>query len=187
MSHSAVLATKKHGVPYATHKQLEVLRFIQSFQDKNGVSPTLEEIAKFRGVNKVAIYVIINQLEKKGWIAREKFRWRSIQLLYDVPKRKENLIFSSGSIKAREISNSEVDSDDSLKIFMGADIYLISDESLASKDITCGDHIIVQNVKPRVGDIILIEINGSVKIKSYKLEYKDHAIRGVVTGIIRPF
>ncbi len=187
MDESAILATKAPRVPYATPKQLEVLRYIRHYQEEHSVSPTLEEVAKAKGVTKITIYQHVNQLERKGWLTREKFRSRSIQLLHDIPGKKENFTFSNGAIKDAQITDSDTDSDDSVKILTGAQIYFITDNSLSSKGILCGDHIIVQNIEPRGGDLVLIEMNGKVKIKTHRKEYEDHAIRGVIKGVIRPF
>ena len=184
MDEPAILATKTPRVPYATPKQLETLRFIKSFQDKHGVSPTLEEIAKSKGVTKITIYECVNQLERKGWLSREKFRARSIQLLYNVPTKNVEHSYLSGSIENAKVNHSTPDSDDSINMLQGSNIYLVGDESLKDKGILRGEYIIAQYKEPKAGDLVLVQMNEELKIKSYKPEYKTN-IRGVVVGAIR--
>ncbi len=178
---------KRSGVViglYVTPKQLIILEFIQKFQNERGLSPTLEEISQSLNVTKVTIFQHINQLERKGWLKKEKFCARSIQLLYDVPTKNEALGYLSGSIECAKVKNSTPDSDDSINMLRGSKIYVVSDESLEEKGILQGEYIIAQDEKPKTGDLVLIQINGEIKIKSYKPEFKTH-IQGVIIGTIR--
>lgn len=77
--HDYSKARKKSRINY-TPRQLEVVEFIRDFRDENGVSPTLEEIAKKLSVSKITAYVHISQLERKGAIRREKYRARSVTI-----------------------------------------------------------------------------------------------------------
>ncbi len=53
-----------------TRRQREILDFLGSYTESQGMSPTLEEIAQHFGVNKVTIFGHVSELERKGVIER---------------------------------------------------------------------------------------------------------------------
>lgn len=53
-----------------TRRQREILDFLQEYTQREGLSPTLEEIAQQFGVNKVTIFGHVSELERKGVIER---------------------------------------------------------------------------------------------------------------------
>ncbi len=61
-----------------TPKQLEIVQFIVDYRERKGLAPTLEEIASELGVSKITVYEHVTQLAKKGAIAKEKYRSRSL-------------------------------------------------------------------------------------------------------------
>src|SRR3989344_4551008 len=183
MNQLDVASPPAHQIPYATPKQFEILVFIQNFQEKHGFSPSLEEIAKSRGVTKISIYEHINQLERKGWLIREKFRARSIRLLHKIHSKKTNTLYSCGAIQNCEVVAMDPDFDDSVKIFTNARIYRVNDSSLSTKGIADGDHLVVQNTEQTNGQLVLVQRNENIKIKSYKPEIPKDAICGVIVGI----
>lgn len=63
-----------------TPKQLEVLKYIVRFRNKNGYSPTLAELAEQLGVSKVTVFEHVGALEKKGALRRDKHKARSLEL-----------------------------------------------------------------------------------------------------------
>ncbi|MCA9346777.1 site-specific DNA-methyltransferase [Candidatus Saccharibacteria bacterium] len=64
-----------------TYKQKEVLEFIISYQNDNKVSPTIQEITDFIGVNSLSTtHQHLESLEEKGFIKRHKKQARSIEI-----------------------------------------------------------------------------------------------------------
>jgi repressor LexA len=53
-----------------TRRQRQILDFLQGYTAEEGISPTLEEIARHFGVNKVTIFGHVAELERKGVIER---------------------------------------------------------------------------------------------------------------------
>lgn len=53
-----------------TRRQREILNFLAEYTEREGLSPTLEEIAQHFGVNKVTIFGHVSELERKGVIER---------------------------------------------------------------------------------------------------------------------
>ncbi len=64
-----------------TPKQLEVLRFVEEYTDRNGFSPTLQEIADRLRVTKVTVLSHLRQLEKARHVRRGYYRRRGIQVI----------------------------------------------------------------------------------------------------------
>jgi len=63
-----------------TPKQKKVLDFIASFVDKNGYSPSLEEIAKHFKLKSVStVHQFVHSLEKKGYLSRTEHKQRTIE------------------------------------------------------------------------------------------------------------
>lgn len=53
-----------------TRRQRQILDFFQEYTEQNGISPTLEEVARHFGVNKVTIFGHVSELERKGVLTR---------------------------------------------------------------------------------------------------------------------
>ncbi len=65
-----------------TARQKEILDFIEAFVEKNGYSPSMEEIAEQFDIASVnAIFKHLAALEKRGYIHRASNHARSIQIL----------------------------------------------------------------------------------------------------------
>jgi repressor LexA len=64
-----------------TPRQLEVLRFVEDYTDRNGYSPTLQEIADRLRVTKVTVLSHLRQLEKARHVRRSYYRRRGIEVV----------------------------------------------------------------------------------------------------------
>ena len=60
-------------LPPLTRRQRQILDFFQEYTSIHGISPTLEEVAKHFGVNKVTIFGHVSELERKGILARAAY------------------------------------------------------------------------------------------------------------------
>lgn len=70
-----------------TKRQYEVLDFIKTFVEKQGYSPSFDEIRKGLKLNSLAtVHKHINTLERKGCLARDYNRSRSIEVLSMRPR-----------------------------------------------------------------------------------------------------
>ncbi len=58
--------------PSLTKRQLEILDFFKAYTREHGLSPTLEEIARHFGVNKVTIFGHVSELERKGVLIKSE-------------------------------------------------------------------------------------------------------------------
>jgi repressor LexA len=64
-----------------TPKQLEVLRYVEDFTQRNGYSPTLQEVADHLKITKVTVLSHLRQLEKARHVKRSYYRRRGIEIL----------------------------------------------------------------------------------------------------------
>src|SRR5579872_1580144 len=65
-----------------TKRQREVLNFIGKFVEKNGYSPSFEEIGSGMGLSSLAtVHKHVSNLEKKGMLRRDYNRSRSIDII----------------------------------------------------------------------------------------------------------
>ncbi len=58
------------SLPPLTRRQREILDFFRSYASAHGISPTLEEVAGYFGLNKVTIFGHVAELERKGVLKR---------------------------------------------------------------------------------------------------------------------
>lgn len=56
--------------PPLTRRQRDILHFFEEYSAAQGISPTLEEIARHFGLNKVTIFGHVAELERKGCLRR---------------------------------------------------------------------------------------------------------------------
>ena len=71
-----------------TRRQKEVLDFISSFTQRNGYSPSYEEIARGLDLRSLAtVHKHVTNLHNKGLLQRAHNRSRSIDVLPPAPKR----------------------------------------------------------------------------------------------------
>ena len=69
-----------------TPKQLEVLRYLEEYSQKNGYSPTLQEVGDHLKITKVTVLSHLRQLEKAHHIKRSYYRRRGIEVLTSTRK-----------------------------------------------------------------------------------------------------
>jgi len=64
-----------------TQRQNQAYDFIEQYLDRHRKPPTLQEIGDALGIASTnGVYKLLQKLEEKGWIEREKHKARSIQL-----------------------------------------------------------------------------------------------------------
>ncbi len=64
-----------------TPRQLEILRFIRDSRQRNGYSPTMQEIGDYLNLTKVTVFEHVGALERKGLLLRgAKHKARSLRV-----------------------------------------------------------------------------------------------------------
>ena len=158
-----------------TKRQRQVYDFIHGFVQKNGYSPSFEEIGNGMGLSSLAtVHKHISNLEKKGLIKRDYNRSRSIDVLpvrglfkRQVQKAPSELALPLlGRIAAGQpIEAIETPETISLgDITRSKDVFVlqVKGESMKDEHIVDGDYVLVEKTNSsRDGEIIVALVDGT--------------------------
>jgi repressor LexA len=164
-----------------TRRQKEVYDFISQFVDRNGYSPSYEEIAEGLGLNSLAtVHKHIGTLEKKELLRRDYNCSRSIELRKPTGRMKQSLAVAAAAAAAsnagslplvgriaagRPVEALENPESISLADFTRSkDVFVlqVSGESMQDEHIVSGDYVLVEKTNTaRDGEIVVALVNGS--------------------------
>ncbi len=159
-----------------TRRQKQVYDFISGFVDRNGYSPSYEEIAEGLGLSSLAtVHKHISNLEEKQLLRRDYNRSRSIDLLKPRGRMKQSLAVAAesnmslpllGRIAAgRPLEAVENPESISLADFTRSkEVYVlqVKGESMQDEHILDGDYVLVEKAdSARDGDIVVALVDGS--------------------------
>jgi repressor LexA len=166
-----------------TKRQRQVYDFISSFVQKNGYSPSFEEIAEGMQLNSLAtVHKHISNLETKGLLTRDYNRSRSIDLVPPKGRLKQAMSVNTtlvlpllGRIAAGQpIEAVEHNETISLADFVQSkEVFVleVSGESMQDEHIMSGDYVLVERVKTaHNGDIVvaLVDENDATLKRFYR-------------------
>jgi len=197
--------------PPLTRRQRDILRFFEEYSLDQGISPTLEEIARHFGLNKVTIFGHVAELERKGCLRRSAPGIsRGLQLVSD-DDRPVGLpilgtIAAGAPIDALE--QREVLAFEEL-VPPGREVYVlrVRGDSMIEDSIRDGDLVLVERRSdPSPGETVVAilpgeaatlkrfhpEPDGRIRLQPANatlapLVVEEVEIRGVVIGVIRRF
>jgi repressor LexA len=160
-----------------TRRQKEVLDFIGGFVQRNGYSPSFEEIARGLKLSSLAtVHKHVNNLQNKGLLQRAHNRSRSIDVLPAKSKTRGERLPLLGRIAAGQPVESVATSESiSLSDITGnREVYALQvrGESMCDEHIVDGDYVIVESTKTaRQGEIVVALVDGSeTTLKRYYRE-----------------
>ncbi|MBQ7394030.1 MAG: repressor LexA [Lentisphaeria bacterium] len=174
-----------------TEKQKNILDFIDDFQEKNGVPPTVQEIADHFAVKSSTVFAHLRALQRKKEISRTS-KARSISLL-NHQRTLSNMpsgiwtIPLLGQISAGEPAESVSLNGEEYQVPAGIGgctdknrlfALQVSGESMRDLGIYAGDIVVVQQLDslPSPGDIVAAVIpGGECTVKSY-FPHDQHSI-----------
>ncbi len=151
-----------------TRRQKEVLDFLTNFTQKNGYSPSFEEIASGLGLNSLAtVHKHVTNLQTKGLLQRSHNRSRSIDVLPARSNKKSSermpllgRIAAGRPVEAIEGNESIAMSD----IVGNREVYVleVNGDSMCDEHIMSGDLVVVERTRTaREGEIIVALVDGS--------------------------
>ncbi len=158
-----------------TRRQKEVLDFIGNFVDRNGYSPSFEEIAKGLGLKSLAtVHKHVTNLQTKGILQRGHNRSRSIDVLPQPRAQRSNVT----SFPARErlplmgriVAGLPVEAVQTNESISLADIVgnkevfalEVRGDSMRDEHIVDGDYVLVERTRAaRDGEIVVALVRGS--------------------------
>ncbi len=161
-----------------TRRQKEVLDFISNFVQRNGYSPSFEEIARGLSLKSLAtVHKHITNLQKKGLLQRAHNRSRSIDILPPRSKtRRSDRLPLLGRIAAGQpVEASETSESISLGDMIGnREVFALQvrGDSMRDEHIVDGDYVLVEHTSTaRQGEIIVALVRGSeTTLKRYYIE-----------------
>ena len=167
-----------------TEKQKNILDFIDDFQEKNGVPPTVQEIADHFAVKSSTVFAHLRALQRKKEISRTS-KARSISLL-NHQRTLSNMpsgiwtIPLLGQISAGEPAESVSLNGEEYQVPAGIGgctdksrlfALQVSGESMRDLGIFDGDTVVVQKDCPvKNGDVVVALVNNKTTVKSYFLQ-----------------
>jgi repressor LexA len=166
-----------------TKRQRQIYDFISDFVQKNGYSPSFEEIREGMGLNSLAtVHKHISNLETKGLLTRDYNRSRSIDLLPPKGRLKQAMSVNTtmvlplmGRIAAGQpIEAIERNETISLADFVQSkEVFVLEvrGESMQDEHILDGDYVLVEKVKTaHNGDIVvaLVDDNDATLKRFYR-------------------
>lgn len=197
-----------------TRRQKEVLDFISTFTQRNGYSPSYEEIARGLDLRSLAtVHKHITNLHNKGLLQRAHNRSRSIDVLPPRPKTRpgERLPLAGRIAAGLPVETTETPETISLSDIIGnrdAFALQVRGESMRDEHIVDGDYVLVERTTAaREGEIVVALVRGSeTTLKRYYREgstirlqpsnaemdpiyvpARDVAIQGRVLGVLRRY
>ncbi len=194
-----------------TPKQLKVLQFIEQYSTKNGYSPTLKEMARHMGVCEVTALQYRRVLERKGYVACERYQPRSVRLLRPSIAEGELSLPLLGYIAAGKpvevVPDQEMVHLSDL-VPRGDDYFVlrVRGDSMTDEHIQDGDYVIVERRETaRNGETVVALVSGDqVTLKKFYRDAgrirlqpgnpslapvypNDVKIQGVVVGVLRTY
>ena len=167
-----------------TEKQKLVLDFIEDFQDREGMAPTVYEIAEHLGVKTSTVFAHLKALERKNQLQRSS-KARSINLLggrralrtmhmsFALPVPLLGRINAGAPAEScQEIIGEAVISRSLAEKFNARDNEIfalrVSGESMRDLGICEDDVVIIKRTDSvRPGDVVVALVNGEVTVKSF--------------------
>jgi repressor LexA len=151
-----------------TRRQKEVIDFLTGFTQKNGYSPSYEEIATGLGLNSLAtVHKHVTNLQAKGLLQRAHNRSRSIDVL---PQRPPRRILDRLPLLGRIAAGKPVEAIESAESISLGDIIgnrevfalEVRGDSMRDEHIVSGDFVLVERTRTaREGEIVVALIDGS--------------------------
>ncbi len=157
-----------------TPRQKQILNFIEEMVNISGLPPTIREIGrKFSISSTNGVRSILDALEVKGFIRRQKLVSRGIELVQRSPIA-FNRIPIVGSVPAglpiTAIENREGELAVDTSFLPNEEVYClrVKGESMVNAGIFDGDFVLVdKNISPIQGDIVVAVIGEEATVKKF--------------------
>jgi repressor LexA len=184
-----------------TAKQLEILDVIRQALLRDGQAPTVREIGRLTGLrSSCSVQKHLNHLESKGFIRRDPYKYRSIELLHDgspLTRRRTVTVPLVGTVAA---GNPLLVSENIEECFPLPDAFVPRDadcfmlrvkgDSMINAGIFDGDMVVVRKQETASpGEIVVAVIDDEATVKTYypagengiRLQPENPHLRPIIT------
>jgi repressor LexA len=157
-----------------TRRQRQVYDFISEFVQKNGYSPSFEEIGKGLDLSSLAtVHKHISNLEKKGLLTRDYNRSRSIDLLPPKGRLRQAMSVNSAVVlplMGRIAAGQPIEAVENPETISLADfvrskevfVLAVRGSSMQDEAILDGDYVLVEKTKiAHNGDLVVALVEGT--------------------------
>src|SRR3954452_17848933 len=157
-----------------TKRQRQVYDFLHDFIQRNGYSPSFEEIGEGLGLSSLAtVHKHISNLEKKGLLSRDYNRSRSIDLLPPKGRLKQSMAVNTGMVlpllgriaAGQPIEAIERPETISLADFVRSkEVFVLEvrGDSMQDEHILSGDYVLIEKSKTaHNGEIVVALVEGT--------------------------
>ena len=152
-----------------TRRQKEVIDFLSGFTNKNGYSPSYEEIAAGLGLSSLAtVHKHVTNLQNKGMLQRAHNRSRSIDV---IPQRSQKkTAYDRIALLGRIAAGKPVEAIETAESISLGDIIgnrevfplEVRGDSMRDEHIVSGDYVLVERTRvAREGEIVVALIDGT--------------------------
>lgn len=198
--------------PPLTRRQRDILNFFGEYSTAQGISPTLEEVARHFGLNKVTIFGHVAELERKGCLRRSAPGVsRGLQIVHESRSPSPGfpiLGTIAAGVPIDALETPEVLAFEEL-VPPGSDVYVlrVRGNSMIEDSIRDGDMVLVERrSNPEQGETVVAVLPGeTATLKRFYRERDGRVrlqpanetlepllvdqveIRGVVIGVIRRY
>ncbi len=197
-----------------TKRQRELLDYLESYIERNGFAPTLEETGRHFGLSSLAtVHKHLTNLESKGLIRRRPGLSRALEVLPQGRRSEAVDLPLLGEVAAGRPIEPVVDEEriavpEELVRKPSSFALRVSGESMRDEGILDGDLVVVES-RPTAesGELVVALVRGEATIKRFHREphgrvrlqpanermapllcdERDVEIRGVVVGLVRRY
>jgi repressor LexA len=200
---------------YVTRRQKEVLDYLRRHIERKGYAPTIEEIGEHFGLRSLAtVHKHLSNLQHKGFIRREMYRSRALELVPAEMSRRAVELPLLGRVAAgvpiEAVPTTETVAVPEDLAGQGDTFVLqVQGDSMIDEQIRDGDYVIVENrTQARDGEMVIALLGGqNVTLKKLFREADerirlqpanpsmaplivpaaDVLVQGVVIGVLRKY
>jgi repressor LexA len=150
-----------------TPRQRDILNYLKFYHAREGIAPTLNEIARRFKFTTVTAFGHLRALEKKGHIKRARGRVRALEIIEpdDTRPRASLPVYGHFTQGAPLVSAAEYEELDARSVLPpGKDLFVlrVQSDSLAAEGIREGDYLVLERkAKPENDSTALVLANGS--------------------------
>lgn len=196
-----------------TRRQKEILDFIREFIERNGFSPSMEEIAERFGIASLnAVYKHLEALKTRGYLRRDANRARSIELAPAAPGGRLIPLFgyvaAGRPIEAVQTAEAMAVPEEFLPRRGSCYLLRVQGDSMIEEHIADGDYIIVEAREEALdGEMVVALVDGenvtlkriyreggNVRLQASNpgvppmiLDPERVRVQGVVAGVMRKY
>jgi repressor LexA len=161
-----------------TTRQEEILKYLADLAENKGLSPSYREIGEHFGIRSTnGVKVVLDALEKKGFIRRHAGRARGIEVLKQLPdvvECKPNLVPLLGRVAAGDpilaIEHAEEQIQVDPQFLRGENNFAleVKGDSMIEAGIFDGDIVLAQSqASAATGDLVIALVDDEATVKFY--------------------